>query len=64
MPMMIGADTRDLCFEKQVKGDPAGSEAPRRLPSRPLKKRGPGAEINKQDEQSLKKRALIWLFFM
>jgi hypothetical protein len=23
-PMMIGADTRDSCSEKRVKGDPAG----------------------------------------
>jgi hypothetical protein len=23
-PMMIGADTRDSCLEKRVKGDPAG----------------------------------------
>jgi hypothetical protein len=34
---VIGADTRDSCSEKLVKGDPAGSEAARRLPNRPLK---------------------------
>jgi hypothetical protein len=34
-PMAIGADTRDSCSEKLVKGDPAGSEAARRLPNRP-----------------------------
>jgi hypothetical protein len=36
-PMVIGADTRDSCSEKCVKGDPTGSEAARRLPNRPLK---------------------------
>jgi hypothetical protein len=29
--MVIGGNTRDSCLEKRVKGDPAGSEAPRRL---------------------------------
>jgi hypothetical protein len=36
-PMVIGADMRDSCLEKRVKGDPAGSEAARRLPNRPRK---------------------------
>jgi hypothetical protein len=36
-PMVIGANKRDSCLVKRVKGDPAGG------------KRAPGAEINRQD---------------
>jgi hypothetical protein len=36
---VIGADTRDSCSEKRVKGDPADAKrkAARRLPNRPRK---------------------------
>jgi hypothetical protein len=30
-PMVIGADTRDSCLEKQVKGDPQAPRAKARL---------------------------------
>jgi hypothetical protein len=35
--MVIGADTRDSCLEKRVKGDHQAQEAARRIPNRPLK---------------------------
>jgi hypothetical protein len=47
-PMVTGADTRDSCSEKRVKGD-SQAKKHEEAPEPPAKKRAPGAEINRQD---------------